>query len=66
MISKVSSPRLAVLIDAENLAASHAATLFADMEKHGFSAIRRAYGDFSEGRLKAWADCVPVHAIEVR
>ena len=50
------SPRLAVLIDADNASAKIADGLFEEIAKIGEASVRRIYGDFSSARSKAWAD----------
>ena len=47
-------PRLAVLIDAENIHASHAPTLVSRIAQLGRATIRRAYGDWADARLTPW------------
>jgi uncharacterized LabA/DUF88 family protein len=57
------SPRLAVLIDADNASAKIADGLFEEISKIGEASVRRIYGDFSSTRSKAWADVLSKHAI---
>jgi hypothetical protein len=57
------SPRLAVLIDADNASAKIADGLFEEVAKIGEASVRRIYGDFSNPRSKAWADTLSKHAI---
>jgi uncharacterized LabA/DUF88 family protein len=57
------TPRLAVLIDADNASARIANGLFEEIAKIGEASVRRIYGDFSGTRLKAWADVLQTHAI---
>jgi uncharacterized LabA/DUF88 family protein len=57
------SPRLAVLIDADNASARIATGLFEEIAKIGEASVRRIYGDFSGTRLKQWADILSTHAI---
>jgi NYN domain len=57
------SPRLAVLIDADNASAKIADGLFEEIAKIGEASVRRIYGDFSNPRSKAWADTPSKHAI---
>jgi hypothetical protein len=57
------SPRLAVLIDADNASAKIADGLFEEIAKIGEASVRRIYGDFSNPRSKAWADTLSQHAI---
>lgn len=63
MASTDRSPRLAVLIDADNASAKIADGLFEEIAKIGEASVRRIYGDFSGTRSKAWADVLSKHAI---
>src|SRR5246500_3046730 len=63
MPSELRSPRLAVLIDADNASAKIADGLFEEIAKIGEARVRRIYGDFSSGRSKAWTDVLSKHAI---
>ena len=56
-------PRLAVLIDAENISPRIAQRLFEEIATLGEASVRRIYGDFSEERLKGWAQILSDHAI---
>jgi uncharacterized LabA/DUF88 family protein len=56
-------PRLAVLIDAENISPRIAQRLFEEIATFGEASVRRIYGDFSEERLKGWAQILADHAI---
>jgi len=57
------SPRLAVLIDADNASSKIADGLFEEIAKLGEASVRRIYGDFSGTRSKGWADVLSKHAI---
>jgi hypothetical protein len=63
MASESRSPRLAVLIDADNASAKIADGLFEEISKIGEASVRRIYGDFSSSRSRAWADILSKHAI---
>jgi uncharacterized LabA/DUF88 family protein len=63
MPSELRSPRLAVLIDADNASAKIADGLFEEIAKIGEASVRRIYGDFSNPRSRAWADILSKHAI---
>ena len=63
MASENRSPRLAVLIDADNASARIADGLFEEIAKIGEASVRRIYGDFSSRRSKSWADVLAKHAI---
>jgi uncharacterized LabA/DUF88 family protein len=56
-------PRLAVLIDADNVAAGIAEGLFEEIAKYGMASVRRIYGDFSSSHSKAWEKVLAKHAI---
>ena len=58
-------PKLAVLIDADNLSPRIAAGLFKTIARLGEARVRRAYGDFSGQRLKSWVEILPTYAIDV-
>lgn len=57
------SPRLAVLIDADNASYKIADALFDEIAKFGEASVRRIYGDFSHPRSKSWKDVLQKHAI---
>ena len=63
MPSELRSPRLAVLIDADNASAKIADGLFEEIAKIGEASVRRIYGDFSNPRSRGWADILSKHAI---
>ncbi len=56
-------PRLAVLIDAENASFKIVDGLFEEIAKIGEASARRIYGDFSNAKLKGWAEALTRHAI---
>src|SRR5205809_6433590 len=63
MPAETRSPRLAVLIDADNHSAKIADGFFEEIAKIGEASVRRIYGDFSNVRSKGWADILSKHAI---
>jgi len=63
MANEPRTPRLAVLIDADNTTARVAPGLFEEIAKIGEASVRRIYGDFSGTRLKSWAEVLSTHAI---
>jgi uncharacterized LabA/DUF88 family protein len=63
MPSELRSPRLAVLIDADNTSAKIVDGLFEEIAKIGEASVRRIYGDFSNPRSMAWADTLSRYAI---
>src|SRR6188768_1277291 len=62
-MSETRSPRLAVLIDADNASVKIADGLFEEIAKIGEASVRRIYGDFSSARSKGWADVLSKYAI---
>ena len=50
------TPRLAVLIDADNASPRIVDGLFEEIAAIGEASVRRIYGDFSSPRSKGWAD----------
>jgi uncharacterized LabA/DUF88 family protein len=63
MATEPRTPRLAVLIDADNASARIAPGLFEEIAKIGEASVRRIYGDFSGTLLKSWSDVLSTHAI---
>jgi uncharacterized LabA/DUF88 family protein len=63
MPSEPRSPRLAVLIDADNASAKIVDGLFEEIAKIGEASVRRIYGDFSKPSSKSWADELARYAI---
>ena len=63
MPSEARSPRLAVLIDADNTSSKIADGLFEEIAKLGEASVRRIYGDFANPRSKGWTDVLATHAI---
>jgi uncharacterized LabA/DUF88 family protein len=61
--SEPRSPRLAVLIDADNTSAKIVDGLFEEIAKIGEASVRRIYGDFADPRSKSWAATLSKHAI---
>ena len=49
------APRLAVLIDADNVPAGYAEAIFEEIAGLGEASVRRIYGDWSAQRLGGWA-----------
>ncbi len=49
------APRLAVLIDADNVPAGYADAIFEEIAALGEASVRRIYGDWSAARLGGWA-----------
>ncbi len=57
------SPRLAVLIDADNTSARYARAIFEEIANLGEANVRRIYGDFADKRLKGWREVMQPLAI---
>jgi len=62
--STARQPRLAVLIDAENLSGAHAARLMSLVKALGNPIIRRAYGDWTSSQLMLWKGVL--HTLAIR
>jgi uncharacterized LabA/DUF88 family protein len=54
-MAETRAPRLAVLIDADNVPAGYAEAIFEEIAGLGEASVRRIYGDWSAMRLGAWA-----------
>lgn len=54
-----------LLIDAENMPQSLAASILDEAGRHGFLLQRRLYGDFSRPAVAPWLEVVPRHALTV-
>ena len=63
MSGEARSPRLAVLIDADNASAKIVDGLFEEIAKIGEASVRRIYGDFASARSRAWIEVLSRHAI---
>lgn len=57
------TPKLAVLIDADNASDKIAAGLFEEIAKIGEASVRRIYGDFASTRLRGWTDVLPNYGL---
>ena len=55
MMAESRAPRLAVLIDADNVPAGYAEAIFEEIAALGEASVRRIYGDWSAPRLGGWA-----------
>ncbi len=56
--------RLAVLIDADNAQPSLAEPLLAEVAKYGTAHVKRAYGDWTDTRLKGWKSQLLTQSIQ--
>lgn len=63
-MSKPSSePRLAVIIDADNVSAAPIRELIAEISRHGIPTVRRIYGDWTQQNMQQWKNVLHEHAI---
>lgn len=63
MALETRSPRLAVLIDADNTSAKIADRLFEEIAQLGEASVRRIYGDFTRPAMRGWNDILAKHAM---
>lgn len=56
--------RLAVLIDADNAQSGLIQPLLAEVANYGIASVKRAYGDWTTGRLSGWKQVLNEHAIQ--
>jgi len=63
-VTEPADVRLAVLIDADNVSASHAADLLAELARYGVPTVKRAYGDWTTQQLTGWKSELARHAIQ--
>lgn len=64
MVTEPADVRLAVLIDADNVSASHSAALLAELARYGVPTVKRAYGDWTTQQLTGWKSELARHAIQ--
>lgn len=57
------SPRLAVLIDADNVPAKYAEAVLREVTAHGQPGLRRVYGDWSNDHIKGWIGKATEHGL---
>jgi NYN domain/OST-HTH/LOTUS domain len=48
------APKLALLIDGDNVSAAYMDVIMREAAKHGAVAVRRIYGQFKAGKMKSW------------
>lgn len=60
------APRIAVLIDTENISPRSLPWLMERIALLGKPAIWRCYGDFQHSQLRPWVLAAPLHGIEIR
>ena len=61
---KDDAPRLAVLIDADNVKISTITPLLSEIAQYGRITTRRIYGDFTSNNLAGWRAVIAEHAIQ--
>ncbi len=59
-----STPKLAVLIDADNAQPSIIDALLAEIAKYGTASVKRIYGDWTLPQLKGWKEVLLTHSIQ--
>ncbi len=59
----IENKRLAVLVDADNVAARWAVAIFKEIATFGDATVRRIYGDFASSTLNAWRSVLQDHAL---
>lgn len=47
-------PKLALLIDADNISAKYLSTILNEIPRHGIATYRRIYGDFTDNQMASW------------
>lgn len=57
--------RIALLIDAENIAPKYAERIFEELNKYGDIIIRRIYGDWSNNNVRSWMDISQQYAMKL-
>jgi uncharacterized protein (TIGR00288 family) len=63
-VTEPAAVRLAVLIDADNVSATHSAALLAELARYGVPTVKRAYGDWTTQQLTGWKTELARHAIQ--
>ena len=58
------SPRIALLIDSDNVSAHHISAILVELTKHGTTAVRRMYGDWTTDQLRGWKNAANEHSIQ--
>ncbi|HEY0178630.1 MAG TPA: NYN domain-containing protein [Dokdonella sp.] len=64
MAAVTTSPKLAVLIDADNAQPAVVEGLLAEIAKYGTATVKRIYGDWTGPQLKGWKEALLKHAIQ--
>lgn len=61
---KDTSPKLVVLIDADNAQPSIIEQLLSEVAKYGTANVKRIYGDWTDPRLRGWKEMLLEHSIQ--
>lgn len=56
--------KFAVLIDADNIPASHIESILTEIARYGISTSKRCYGDWTKPNLNPWKEILHKHAIQ--
>ncbi|MBR3317092.1 MAG: NYN domain-containing protein [Atopobiaceae bacterium] len=56
-------PRLALLIDSDNISSKYLTTILSELPKHGIATYRRIYGDFTDPQAASWRKMLLDNAI---
>ncbi len=62
-MDKPNSPKIAILIDADNAQASRIENILAEISGVGVALIKRIYGDWASSNLKSWRDVLLDHGL---
>jgi len=57
--------KIALLIDADNIAVKYLDTIFDELSKYGDIIIRRVYGNWLNSTIKGWLDCTSKYALNL-
>ena len=63
MAAGSSTPRLALLIDSDNISAKYLSIILNELPRHGVTTYRRIYGDFTDPQAAAWRKVLLDNAI---
>lgn len=58
------SPRIAVLIDSDNVSPVHLSGVLGELARHGTTSVRRMYGDWTSDRLRGWKTAANEHSVQ--
>jgi uncharacterized LabA/DUF88 family protein len=55
---------LAVLIDADNISATHVGSVLTEIAQYGTASVKRVYGDWTKPDLRSWKEAASAHVIQ--